>query len=253
MDPSALVEVAFDAATAVADSLRQLDDWGPVVTRPGQYKLDLAADDAALGVLHAAGLGTLSEESGRHHPDRPLVAVVDPVDGSTNAHRGLPWYATSICVLDGEGPLAAAVVNLASGARFWATRGGGAFGDAGRLRPSACERLDEALVALSGLPAGGPGWWQSRALGACALDLCAVAAGSLDGFVDATRPPAHGPWDYLGGLLVCREAGAPVADGDGAELVVVAHRARRSPIAAGTAELFEQLVRLNRLTPPAGA
>ena len=253
MDPSALVEVAFDAATAVAESLRQLDDWGPVVTRPGQYKLDLVADDAALGVLHAAGLGSLSEESGRHHPDRPLVAVVDPVDGSTNAHRGLPWYATSVCVLDGDGPLAAAVVNLASGARFWATRGGGAFGDAGRLRPSACGRLDEAVVGLSGLPPAAPGWWQSRALGACALDLCAVAAGSLDGFVDASRPAASGPWDYLGGLLVCREAGAAVADGDGGELVVIEHGARRSPVAAGTAALLEQLVRFNRLTARAGS
>jgi len=253
MDPSALVEVGFDAAAAVAEALERLDDWGPVPSRPGQYKLDLAADDAVLAVLHAAGLGTLSEESGRHHPDRPLVAVVDPVDGSTNAHRGLPWYATSVCVLDDEGPVAAVVVNLASGARFWATRSGGAFGDAGRLEPSTTTRLNEAIVALSGLPPVPPGCRQVRALGACALDLCAVAAGSLDGFLDASRPAAHGPWDYLGGLLVCREAGAPVVDGGGAELVVAEHGARRSPVAAGTAELLGQLVRFNRLTASPGS
>lgn len=244
MDPSTLVEVAFDAAGAVAQALRRLDDWGPVAARAGQYKLDLAADDAALGVLHAAGLGTLSEESGRHHPDRPLVAVVDPVDGSTNAHRGLPWYATSVCVLDVDGPLAAAVVNLASGARAWATRGGGAFGDGGPLRPSAATGPETAIVALSGLPAVPLGCWQTRSLGACALDLCAVAGGVLDAFVDATRPAAHGPWDYLGGLLICREAGATVVDAGGAELVVVDHQARRSPVAAGTAELAGALVGL---------
>lgn len=244
MDPSALVEVGLDAAAAVASALAELADWGPVATRPGQYKLDLAADAAALGVLHAAGLGSLSEESGRHHPDRPLVAVVDPVDGSTNAHRGIPWYATSVCILDGDGPLAAAVVNLASGARCWATRGGGAFGDGGRLHPSATTRLDQSVVGLSGLPPPAPGWWQSRALGACALDLCAVASGSLDGFLDATRPAAHGPWDYLGGLLVCREAGARVVDAGGAELVVADHRDRRSPVAAGTPELLGGLLRL---------
>lgn len=244
MDPSALVEVGFEAATAVGRALDELDDWSPVPDRRGQYKLDLAADDAALAVLHYAGLGTLSEESGRHHPERPLVAVVDPVDGSTNAYRRLPWYATSICVLDGDGPAAAVVVNLASGARFWATRGGGAFGDDGPLRPRPTTDLDQSIVALSGLPPVPLGWCQTRAMGACALDLCAVAAGSFDGYFDATRPAAHGPWDYLGGLMVCREAGAHVADARDEELVVVDHDARRSPVAASTTELLDKLVQL---------
>jgi fructose-1,6-bisphosphatase/inositol monophosphatase family enzyme len=244
MEPSALVEVGFAAAEAVAAALAALDDWGPVATRPGQYKLDLAADDAALAVVHGAGLGSLSEESGRHHPDRPLVAVVDPVDGSTNAHRGLPWYATSICVVDADGPLAAVVVNLASGSRFWAVRGTGAFDDDGPLRPSRAAGLEGAIVGLSGLPPRPVGSRQVRMLGACALDLCAVAGGALDGYLDATRPAAHGPWDYLGGLLVCREAGAQVADAGAAELVVLEHGARRSPVAAGTPELLGQLVRL---------
>lgn len=237
-----LVEIGFDAAAAVAGALAALGDWGPNAGRPGQYKLDLAADDAALAVVHAAGLGSLSEESGRHHPDRILVAVVDPVDGSTNAHRGLAWYATSMCVLDGDGPLAAAVMNLATGARFWATRGGGAFGDHGPLVPSGATLLTDSIVALSGIPLRDRAWGQTRALGACALDLCAVAAGRIDGFYDATRPAAHGPWDYLGGMLVCREAGVPVVDAGGADLVVVDHLARRSPIAAATPELLAQLV-----------
>jgi len=242
MDASALVEVAFDAAAAVAASLAGLGDWGPNPGRPGQYKLDLAADDAALAVLHAAGLGSLSEESGRHHPDRPLVAVVDPVDGSTNAHRGLPWYATSVCVLDGDGPLAAAVVNLATGARFWAVRGGGAFGDDGRLVPSGATGLASSIFALSGLPPADLGFGQTRAFGACALDLCAVAAGRVDGFYDATRPASHGPWDYLGGMLVCREAGVPIVDARGGELVVVDHHARRSPVAGATPDLLDALL-----------
>jgi len=244
MDPLALVEVGFEAAAAVAAALRGLDDRGLSHRRPGQYKLDLAADEAALAVLHAAGLGSLSEESGRHHPDRSLVAVVDPVDGSTNADRGVPWYATSVCVLDGDGPLAATVVNLATGTRFWATRGGGAFGDEGPLTPSGCATLGDSLIGLSGLPPVDLGWAQTRAFGACALDLCAVASGRLDGYYDTTRPAAHGPWDYLGGLLVCREAGAQVVDPTGAELVVVDHDARRSPLAAATPQLLGQLIGL---------
>ena len=82
-------------------------------------------------------------------------------------------------------------------------------------------------------------------MGAAALDLCAVAEGTTDGFVDCL-PPAHGPWDYLGGMLVCREAGAPVGDAYGDELVVLDHAARRTPVAAATPALFEQLLATRR-------
>ena len=72
------------------------------------------------------------------------------------------------------------------------------------------------------------------ALGAVALDLCAVAEGTLDGYVDASGPSAHGAWDYLGGALVCAEAGAVVADALGRDLNVLDPAARRTPVAAGT-------------------
>ncbi len=48
-------------------------------------------------------------------------------------------------------------------------------------------------------------------MGSAALSLCDVASGRLDGMLDAL-PDRHGPWDYLGGLLVCTEAGAAVHD-----------------------------------------
>jgi fructose-1,6-bisphosphatase/inositol monophosphatase family enzyme len=50
---------------------------------------------------------------------------------------------------------------------------------------------------------------------------------------------AHGPWDYLGGMLVCTEAGALVADAHGRDLVTLEYTDRRTPVAAGTAELLE--------------
>ena len=59
--------------------------------------------------------------------------------------------------------------------------------------------------------------------------------------VDAT-PSSHGPWDYLGGLLVCTEAGASVADGDGRDLVTLDHAARRAPVAAATPALLDALI-----------
>ncbi len=114
-----MLQVLGEAARAVRAALDGLDDWGPAGTRPGQYRLDLAADAAALPILHRAGLAVLSEESGKTGDSAAkLMAVIDPMDGSTNAHRGVPFYATSICVLDAEGPLVGLVVNQATGRPF---------------------------------------------------------------------------------------------------------------------------------------
>ena len=239
-DPLGMLHAVADA---VAEALRGVTDWGPSGIRHDQYAADLVADEAALTVLRAAGVGVLSEESGIEHPERPWMVVVDPLDGSTNASQGIPWYATSLCLVDGDGMLAALVVNLASGVRFWAERGGGAFCDGRPMQPSAQQSLGDAIVVISALPPAQPGWRQFRAMGACALDLCAVADGVFDGFVDFGTNQ-HGVWDYLGGLLICREAGVPVVDAFDRELVVRDNLVRRTPVAAATPKLHDQLLAL---------
>lgn len=233
-----LLEVLHDTATAVRAALDALADWGDAGTRAGQYLSDLAADEAALAVIERAGLGAMSEETGLHDGDRDVVVVIDPLDGSTNASRHLPWYATSLCAVDPDGPRAAVVVDQAGGARFEAVRGGGARVDGTALRPSGATELTSSIVGLSGYPPWWFGWKQFRALGAVALDLCAVAGGRLDAYVDCS-PSAHGSWDYLGGMLICREAGAAVEDAWGRTLVTLDHEARRTPVAAATAELLD--------------
>jgi fructose-1,6-bisphosphatase/inositol monophosphatase family enzyme len=244
------------AADAVAAALAAVTDWGPSGVREGQYAADLAADDAALGVLRGAGLGILSEESGRHSgPSDGLVAIVDPLDGSTNASHGVPWIATAVCVVDDDGPRAALVANQAAlvgggRGRDWAVRGAGAWvADGGaapvRLAASGVTGLGDAIVGLSGLPPHHLGWRQFRALGASALDLCLVAAGTLDAFVDCS-PDAHGVWDYAAGVLICREAGAEVVDALDRDLIVLAHEARRTPVAAATDQLLAAALRARR-------
>ncbi|HEY6622948.1 MAG TPA: inositol monophosphatase [Acidimicrobiales bacterium] len=240
MDDDALLAVLHQSATAVADALGGLGDWGPAGTRPGQYRSDLVADAAAIEVLDGAGLGVMSEESGTHAGDREMVAVLDPLDGSTNAARGIPWYATSVCAVDAEGPRAAVVVNQSSGIRFEAARGGGARRDGKSMRASGCTVLGEAIVGFSGYPRRYFGWSQYRQLGAAALDLCAVAEGVLDGYA-VVGTSSLGAWDYLGGMLICSEAGAVVTESLGRELVTLDHQARRTPVAAGTPELLQAL------------
>ncbi len=261
MDVAGLLATCHDVADAVAEALAGVRDWSPGGNRPGQYAIDLVADEAALAVLDRPGLGVLSEESGLHRPGAPLVAVVDPVDGSTNAARRIPWYATSVCVVDAGGPLVAVVANQATGERYEAVRGGGARRDGAPVGPGRARALGAAVVALNGYPSRHLGWAQFRAFGAAALDLCSVADGRVDAF--AVCGGAYlAPWDYLGGLLVCLEAGASVratgrglpaagiAGDRGDDLVVLDPAARRGLVAAGTADLCADLARL--VAPTAG-
>jgi fructose-1,6-bisphosphatase/inositol monophosphatase family enzyme len=240
-DGGSLLRLLHQTVDAIKAALHDLDDWGLAGTKAGQYRSDLVADEAALAVLVPAGVGVLSEESGLFGADRPVLVVVDPVDGSTNASRGIPWYASSLCALDADGAVVAVVANLATGTRYEAVRGGGARCDGHTLTPSSCTTLSNAVIGLSGYPEAHLGWRQFRALGAAALDLCAVASGILDGYLDA-NDNAHGPWDYLGGMLVCQEAGGVVADLHGRDMVVRGHADRRTPVAAGTPELLAELL-----------
>jgi fructose-1,6-bisphosphatase/inositol monophosphatase family enzyme len=209
--------------------------------RPGQYRLDVVADDAVVAVLLSAGVRVLSEESGWSGPDdAEITVVVDPVDGSTNCSREIPYWAISLCALDGDGPWCALVQHGVTGARYTAIRGEGAYLDHRPIVSSDTAELERAVVALSGWPPERLPWRQFRALGSAALALCDVAAGHIDGYLDG-HPDQHAPWDYLGALLVCHEAGVSVADADGRELVELDPDVRRQLVAGGTRELFDRL------------
>src|SRR3954449_1433458 len=233
-----------EVAEAVAAAMRTVTDFGPSGARVGQYVLDVTADDAALAVLRRAGVGVLSEESG-FNPTSGEVVVMDPIDGSTNASRGLPWFATSLCLVDDDGPAVALVVNQATGVRYSAERGEGAWCGERRLQPSACSSLADAIVAITAVPPPDVGWAQFRALGACALDLCALADGVVDGYVDF-GDESHGVWDYLGGLLICIEAGIEVVDAFDRPMVHLDHAARRTPVAGASPELAKSLIAARR-------
>ena len=236
-----LLELFDEVADACAAAVEAMGDRRVPGLRQGQYGLDLSADDAALAILERAGVGVLSEESGLHRPDAEVVVIMDPVDGSTNASRRIPWYATSLCAVDAAGPRVAMVRNLATGTTFQAVRGQGATCDGEPISPSATVGMATAVVGLSGYPPEHLGWRQFRALGALALDMCAVASGSLDACIDCSFD-AHGVWDYAGGLLICREAGAFVDDAFGRPLIVLDPEIRRTPVVSATSALHDVVV-----------
>ena len=233
-----ILAVLNRTANAISAVLASNTDWGLSGLRHTQYSVDVDCDNAALAILHDAGCAVLSEESQRtgEWGDNDILVVMDPLDGSTNASRGVPWYATALCALDNTGMRASLVVNQASGRdRYWATRGGGAFHNGVAMRPSACVDLSEAVVGISGIPKQRHRWGQFRALGAAALDICLVADGVSDAWIDFNT---HGVWDYLASLLICQEAGACFVEHQGRDFIVQEHSHRRTPIVAATPELL---------------
>lgn len=162
----------------------------------------------------------MGEEHGQSgDPAARVRWVVDPIDGTVNYIMGLPLYAVSIAV-EVEGDVAVGVVrSIPTGAVWKATRSGGAWREGRRLRGSAAQRLDAALVCtgfaysaevraaqgrvLSGLL---PRVRNVRTLGSAALGLCAAAEGSVDAYFEA----GLSPWDFAAGILIAREAGLAV-------------------------------------------
>jgi myo-inositol-1(or 4)-monophosphatase len=242
MTPDDILDLFEATARAVSETVERIrgPDRRAKTGRPGQYALDVLADAAALKVLHSAPVKVMSEESGSSGDNgSDITVVIDPVDGSTNCSRGISYWATSLCAVDADGPVAAFVVNQASRDYMTAVRGGGAYRNGQRVQPSDRTRVEDAVVALAGLPARILPWQQFRALGSAALALCDVASGGLDGYVDGGS--WHAPWDYLGGYLMCLEAGARVVDVGGQPLSTTAQSARRQLLAAGTNELLDAL------------
>ena len=106
-----------EATDQILTAFQNLENWGPSGQRSDQYNSDVVADQAVTKSLLPAGYRILSEES-ESLDGEGLIVVADPLDGSTNASRDLPWFATSLCVVDEEGPWVSLVVDLVHSVRY---------------------------------------------------------------------------------------------------------------------------------------
>ncbi|WP_275292180.1 inositol monophosphatase family protein [Amycolatopsis sp. La24] len=228
-------QVAVEAAHLVRTAWVRMRSGGEVAvdTKSAETDVVTAVDRESEELVRARlerirpGEPVLGEEGGGALGGG-VTWVVDPIDGTVNFLYGLPAFAVSIAAqIDGVS-VAGAVVEPVSGRRWTAVRGGGAWLDGERLSVSAADRLDLALVGMGfsyardrrirqgKLTADLVGQVRDiRRRGAASLDLCAVAAGWLDGFFE------HGlhRWDWAAGALVAQEAGATVLlPGEAADL-----------------------------------
>jgi myo-inositol-1(or 4)-monophosphatase len=226
----------------------------------------LVIDDAAEAVvfaqldeLHARGHRFLavSEERGEvDYGGREVRVVIDPIDGSLNAKRGLPAHALSIAVADGPtmaDVLLGYVFDLGAKEEWTAVRGEGARLDGVPLPPDARERRSsDGRLEIVGLESADPRSIAAamndlagiahrlRALGSIALSLCQVAAARFDGMASLWRSRAV---DAAAAQLIVREAGGRVAfTGCDEPLSAPLDTEPRSPvIAARTAEGLREL------------
>ncbi|MFT4298633.1 MAG: inositol monophosphatase family protein [Aeromicrobium sp.] len=166
--------------------------------------------------------------------------IVDPIDGTVNFMYGIPAYAVSVAARDAEGVAVGFVTNVADGREWGAERGRGAWRlDGVRRRiqaPVPPPSLDRLLVATGFgydpqvRAAQGeavalllPQVRDIRRIGAAALDLCAVAEGTVDAYVERGLQP----WDDAAAGLIATEADCALdvsQDADGRRLVAAAHR-----------------------------
>ncbi len=230
------------------------------------YVIDRASEDAIFAELEAleVPLTAVSEERGEVslHGGGPVRVVIDPVDGSVNAKRGLPFACVSIAVASGARMADVEVGWVAelapSGGHagvttrdWWAVRGEGAFVSGQRLpqlEPGPLEMLGVETARPALVAAVAPALAQVearriRALGSVASSMCLVAAGQLDAMVSLRAVRSV---DVAAAQLLVTECGGSVAfpGGDALDLDMRSHvTAARSP------ELVEQL--LGALVPGA--
>lgn len=237
--------------TADAVQARVLEglSWSATAGHRGQHQGDVDADEIGLAVLTSRGFDVFSEESGyslRSSAGRPggnrVIAVIDPVDGSTNASKGIPFYSISLCAIIGGTLEVALVRNLASGDTYAARRGSGSTKNGNIITPSGVVEVSKSIVGLNGHASQHLGWAQYRALGAASLELCLVAEGALDAYIDLSVA-SLASWDILGGVLICREAGAHVLERDAEHYQLTDLEERKAVVAAGTLELAQSLAR----------
>lgn len=177
------------------------------------------------------GDGFFGEEGGRADRTTSLTWVVDPIDGTVNYLYGIPQYAISIAVVEGDPTpqgwteLAGVVINVGSGTEFTATRGGGAFANGVPISVNRPESLGQSLLATGFsysreirtaqaevMARVMPHIRDIRRMGAASLDLTALAAGQLDIYFERMLQP----WDHAAGVLIAREAGAEIRGWNGA-------------------------------------
>ncbi len=242
-----MVKAARAAGNVILRHVARLDGLNIVEKGRQDYasEVDSLAEKEIIRELRRAfpDHAFLCEESGALGQAR-YTFVVDPLDGTSNFLHGIPHYAVSIGLLEGNEPIHAVVYDPQRNDIFTASRGSGAFLNDRRIRVTARETIEGAML-ITGFPPRErkrlrPQLDAVHALldeaedirhtGSAALDLAYVACGRADAYFEAGVKP----WDIAAGMLLVREAGGRCIDFRGA-----AATPRNGQIVAGNLRMSE--------------
>jgi len=237
--PRALLDIAraiaLEAGAFAAEARRGVVEVADRKSSPVDVVTQVDRDVEALVRRRLAeqrpGDGFFGEESAADSSSTGYTWVVDPIDGTVNFLYGIPHYAVSIAVVEGEPDpqswraLAGVVLNPATGEMFTAAAGEGAWLGERPITVNAPVPPEHALLAtgFAYLPQTRseqgaavarllPLVRDIRRMGTASLDLCAVACGRVDAYFERTL----NPWDHAAGAIIAAEAGARISGVNGA-------------------------------------
>jgi myo-inositol-1(or 4)-monophosphatase len=257
-----LVEIVIEVRDAISSFIKNNADYGEMlVQRPKDItrKMDMAAEKALDNALLSRGLSAriISEELGDRivglNPE--FMLVVDPIDGSTNATCGIPFFCTSIAYTDKTDiatfdDISMAVICDIQGNTYCAEKGKGAFLNGKQLSGKKMGTRPKPVVSVYSygvpdIPAGLIELEKSiivRALGSIALDMCFIADGTLDGLID-TRALVSG-YDIMASTLILKESGGSLTDLKGINLTNNVQVSGLSILGTKNIELHERIIRM---------
>ncbi len=260
MEIETLVDIGVEIRDAISSFIRQHADYGEMVFRRPKditRKMDLAAEHALDDALLSRRLSAriISEELGDRivgeSPD--FMLIFDPIDGSTNATIGIPFFCTSLAFTEKtdiatfDDVTVAGICDIQENI-YCAERGKGAFLNGkvvAHKKPGT--RLKPVVSVYSyGVPLVPSGLVELektiivRALGSIALDICYVADGTLDGVID-TRGLISG-YDIMASYLILKEAGGLLTDLEGKSLTGNVKASGMSIIGTKNRELHDRIV-----------
>lgn len=224
VDPARLLDLAMRGARAAGRDL--MNRYGKVEGLAAKSSAtdpvtdaDRCAESTLVKLITSErpGDGLLAEEGSEQESATGIRWVIDPLDGTVNYLYGLDNFAVSIAAEDADGPIVGVVHNPLSKRTYHAIRGVGASVDGRPLRVRDPVPMAQALVATgfgylpeyrrrqgAMIAALLPRIRDIRRIGSAALDLCAVAAGSVDAYFEEGVKA----WDVAAGGLIAQEAGA---------------------------------------------
>jgi len=225
-------------------------------------KIDLVAETALIETLnkHKASCTLISEESGTQKigvEPANYFLVADPLDGTTNALRGLPFIATSLAVSSEpylKNVEAALVTDILHNVTYTAQKGEGAYKNRQAIKPSRTSSLSEAVIGVdfhtfkaseivNRMIRVFEQTKHLRHLGANALEICYVADGTTDAFIDLRGKLRV--TDMAAAQLILKEAGGIITTGEGKPLDAPLTATQRvSFIAAANKAIYNKIQKL---------